>query len=146
MAKPKARKVAARIVRNRNCAAGVCNPQRTQGLKAPAAEGEHTLVTLRGPGVFVAAGISKQGGTSGMTFVNLDIDGKNVTSLSYAAAENWGLNQSNPYGIVLLNAAQVNMLTIGFPTPLRFDRQLKLHVNVQEPGVVQILGNVIHGS
>lgn len=146
MARPKTRKLATTILKNRNCAAGVCSPQRRQGLRAPAAKGEHELVVLRGPGVFVAAQVSKQGGSSGLTFANLDIDGKNVTSLSFAAAENWGLTQSNPYGIVLLKGAHVSTLTIGFPTPLRFDRELRLRVKVQEPGVVQILGNVIYGS
>lgn len=143
MARPRASKL---LLNNRGCATGICNPQRRQGLRAPAGKGEHQLVALRGPGVFVAAQISKQGGSSGLTFANLDIDGKNVTSLSFAAAENWGLTQSNPYGIVLLKGAHVSTLTIGFPTPLRFDRELRLSVKVQEPGVVQILGNVIHGS
>ena len=146
MARPKVSKPASMVLKNRNCAAGICNPQRKQGLRAPAARGEHELVVLRGPGVFVAAQISKQGGSSGLTFANLDIDGKNVTSLSFAAAENWGMKQNNPYGIVLLKGAQISTLTIGFPTPLRFDRELRLSVKVQESGVVQILGNVIHGS
>lgn len=136
----------AKVLKNRDCAAGVCNPQRRQGLRAPAAKGTHDLIVLRGPGVFVAAQISKQGGSSGLTFANLDIDGKNVTSLSFAAAENWGMTQNNPYGIVLLKGVHVSTLTIGFPTPLRFDRELKLSVKVQEPGVVQILGNVIYGA
>lgn len=74
----------------RPCAAGVCDPQRTQGLEAPAPEGDHVLVDLRGPGVFLAAAVSKQGGTSGITFVDLEIDGRNVVNLSFAAAENLG--------------------------------------------------------
>lgn len=146
MATPRTSKPPGQVLRNRNCAASVCNPQRMQGLRAPAAKGEQELVVLRGPGVFVAAQVSKQGGSSGLTFANLDIDGKNVTSLSFTAAENWGMTQSNPYGIVLLKGAHVSTFTIGFPTPLRFDKELRLSVKVQEPGVVQILGNVIHGS
>jgi hypothetical protein len=146
MARPKSSKLASTVLRNRDCAAGVCNPQRKQGLKAPAAKGEHELVNIRGPGVFVAAQISKQGGSTGLTFASLEIDGKNVTSLSFAAAENWGLTQSNPYGIVLLRGAQISTLTVGFPTPLRFERVLRLTVKVQEAGVVQIIGNVIQGS
>ena len=144
MARPKASKLG--IAARRECSAGICNPQRKAGLKAPAAKGEHQLVILRGLGVFVSAQVSKQGGSTGLTFVNLDIDGKNVTSLSFAAAENWGLTQSNPYGIVLLRGAQVSTLTVGFPTPLRFERELRLYVKVQEAGVVQIIGNIIQGS
>jgi len=103
------------------------------------------LVSLEGPGVFVAAEVSKQGGASGLTFVVLDIDGRNVVNLSYAAARNLGLTQQNPFGISLLGSAGLETFTIGWPTPLRFERSLKLSVTVNEAAVVQILGNVIHG-
>ena len=130
---------------SRPCAPGVCDPERTQGLRAPAPQGSHTLVSLSGPGVFVAAEVSKQGGTNGLTFVILDIDGRNVVNISYAAAQNLGLTQHNPFGLALLGSAALKNLTIGWPTPLRFERSLKLSVTVNEAGVVQILGNVIHG-
>ena len=87
------------------CAAGVCDPERTQGLRAPAPVGTHDLVTLNGPGVFLGAAVSKQGGTNDLTFVILDIDGRNVVNLSYAAATNEGLTQQNPYGLVLLHSS-----------------------------------------
>lgn len=129
----------------RTCAAGVCDPRRTQGLRAPAPQGTHVLIDLKGPGVFLGAATSKQGGTNDLTFVILDIDGRNVTNLSFAAARNLGLTQHNPYGLVLMQSALVNTLTVGFPTPLRFGRTLRLSVKVSEPNVVQILANVIHG-
>ena len=129
-----------------NCLTGVCEPQRTQGLKAQAAKGDHVLVTLKGPGLFLGAEVVKQGGDSGITFVILDIDGRNVTNVSYAAAENSGLTQQNPYGLVLLKSSALKNLTIGFPSPLRFQRELKLSVTVNENGVAQILANVIHGK
>jgi hypothetical protein len=47
---------------------------------------------------------------------------------------------------VLLQSALVKTMTIGFPTPLRFARSLRLSVKVSEPTVVQILANVITGS
>jgi hypothetical protein len=127
------------------CAPGVCDPERTQGLKAPAPQGVHVLVSLRGPGVFVAAAVSKQGGASDLTFVNLDIDGRNVTSLSFAAAANFGLLQHNPYGLALMQAT-VKTFTVGFPTPLVYRKSLQLSVQVNEPNVVQVIGNVIHGT
>ena len=130
----------------RTCAVGVCDPRRTQGLKAPAPQGTFLLVNLQGPGVFLGAAISKQGGTNDLTFVILDIDGVNVTNISYAAARNLGLLTQNPFGLVLLQSALVKTLTVGFPTPLRFERSLRLSVKVSEPTVVQILANVIHGS
>lgn len=128
-----------------NCLTGVCDPERTQGLKAPAPKGNHMLVQLKGPGLFLAASVTKQGGGTGFTFVSLDIDGRNMTNISYAAAGNFGLTQQNPYGLVLLKSASLKNLTIGFPSPLRFQRELTLSVNVNETGVVQILASVIHG-
>jgi len=103
------------------------------------------LVNLKGPGLFIAAEVVKQGGSSDLTFVIMDIDGRNVTNISYIAAKNSGLTVQNPYGIVYLPAERLDNLTIGFPTPLRFEKELKLWVKVNEEGVVQILANVIHG-
>jgi len=123
------------------------DPERTQGLKSPASEGVHDLVTLVGEGKFVSAQVSKQGGISDLTFVILDIDGKNVVDISIAALSIIGLTQSNPYGLVLLQSTgSVKTLTIGFPVPLSFKQELKLSVDVREAGVVQILANVIHGK
>jgi len=146
MAKKRSAKRAKQIAAPRACSTGVCDPQRTQGLRAPAPKGNHALVTLEGPGVFLGAAVTKQGGTNDLTFVILDIDGRNVTNLSYAAATNAGLTQQNPYGLVLLHSTALKTVTIGFPAPLRFERKLVLRVTVNEPNVVQILGNVIHGA
>ena len=135
--------------RRGECVIGVCDPQRTQGLRAPAPEGDHVLVNLDGPGTFVSAEVTKQGGAGDITFVILDIDGRNVVNISYAAARNIGLLQQNPFGLVLLETPQtatIKNLTIGFPTPLRYEESLRLTVVVREPGVVQVLANVIHGS
>lgn len=129
-----------------DCLGGICNPERDQGLKAPAPKGKYPLVTLQGPGVFVSAHVSKQGGDNDLTFVILDIDGRNVVNISYAAARNLGFVQSNPYGLVLLQSRLIDNLTIGYPSPLRFERELVLSAHVNEDGVVQILGNVIHGT
>ncbi len=131
--------------RDKNCLLGVCDPQRTQGLRAPAPEGDHVLVNLRGPGVFLGAQVTKQGGPSGITFVILDIDGRNVTNYSFAAAKNAGLTQQNPYGLVYLDSGPLETVTVGFSSPLRFESSLQLKVTVREPDVVQILANVIHG-
>lgn len=135
-----------RPVQTGKCTTGVCNPERTQGLKAPAPKGEYVLVNLKGPGVFLGAQITKQGGSSGLTFVSLDIDGRNVANLSYAAAQNWGLIQPNPYGIVLLGSGGIKTLTIGFPSALRFKTKLTLTAIVNEDGIAQILANIIYGK
>ncbi len=126
----------------------ILSPKRTQGLKAPVAvNSSHTLVSLVGPGKFVCAEITKQGGSNDLTFISLDIDGANVVSVSMAALKNWGLTSNNPYGLVLLqSAAGLKTVTIGFNSPLVFQKELKLKVDVKESGVVQILANVIHGK
>jgi len=127
--------------------ADVRSPERTQGLIVDPSQGAYELVSLKGPGTFVSAQITKQGGTNDLTFVNLDIDGKNVVNVSIAALKNWGLTQNNPYGLVLLQSTgDLKTFTIGFPYPLHFKSELKLSVNVNEDDVVQILTNVIHGK
>jgi hypothetical protein len=103
-------------------------------------------VSLTGPGLFLSANVTKQGGATDLTFVSLDIDGRNVVSLSYAALRNVGLTQANPYGIQFLSGAGVESFAIGWPFPLTFKRSLKLSVTVNEIGVVQIVGNVVRGS
>jgi hypothetical protein len=128
------------------CLGGVCRPRRTQGLKAPVPNGTHSLVNLAGPGVFLAAEITKQGDTNDITFVILDIDGQNVTNISFAALANQGLTQHNPYGLAVFHSAVLKTVTFGFPAPLFFSQSLKLSVTVNEPNVAQIVANVIHGA
>ena len=101
---------------------------------------------MKGPGLFLCAEVVKQGGTPDGSFVILDIDDRNVIDISYGAARVNGLTQQNPYGVVLLQSAGVRNLTIGFPSPLRFRKNLRLSVNVDEDGVQQVHANVIHGS
>ena len=78
--------------------------------------------------------------------MKLDIDGKNVVSQSFAGVEKCGMMQANPSGIVLLKSSALSDLTIGYPSPLRFEREVKLSVKVNEPGIVQIVANVVHGA
>jgi len=148
MAKKQTKKPApaAQQVGTTRCLGGVCNPERTQGLKAPAPTGTHNLVTLTGPGVFLAAEVSKQGGTNDITFLVLDIDGRNVTNISFAALANQGLTQHNPYGLAVFHSAALKTVTIGFPSPLFYRQSLRLSVTVNEPNVAQIVANVIHGA
>jgi hypothetical protein len=127
--------------------ADVQDPERTQGLKAPAPMGKYDLVVLKGGGKFISAAVTKQGGSNDLTFINLDIDGRNVVSISVAALKNTGYASANTYGLVLLQpAGAIKTVTIGFPTPLIFKSDLKLSVEVKESGVTQVLANVIHGK
>jgi hypothetical protein len=142
----KRRQVSKRASSRAACAVGVCDPERTEGLQAPAPNGTYELVTLDGPGIFLGAEVSKQGGDDDLTFVILDIDGRNVTNVSYAAAVNCGLTQQNPYGLMVLQTSGIKTMTIGFPTPLLYKQSLRFAVTVNEDDVVQIVANVIHGG
>ena len=126
----------------------VGNPVRTQGLLTGAGvlEGNHDLVSLKGPGVFLCAEIAKQGGSNDLTFIVLDIDGRNVVNLSVAAMINQGITWNNPYGLAVFQTASLKTVTIGYAVPLKFTKDLKLSVVISESNVVQILGNVITGS
>ena len=128
------------------CIGGMCDPQRIQGLKAPAPRGTYNLINLTGPGLFLAGHVTKQAGATGLSFVRLQIDGRSVVDLSFAAAHNWGLTQQNPYGLVVLGSGGLQTFTFGWPVPLVFKRRLDLSVVVNEVGVVQIVANVIRGS
>ena len=131
----------------KDCTKCVTNPEMTRKLRAPAPRGDYELVTLKGPGKFLSAAISKQGGDTDLTVVELTIDGKYLVSLSIVAAKNLGLTQHNPYGLVLVESARaIKTLTIGFPYPLYFNSELKLKVSVEEEGVAQIVATVIHGK
>ena len=124
------------------------NPVRNQGLVTnPANNSTKELVKLTGPGLFISAELTKQGGNSDLTFVILDIDGKNVVNISIAALFNQGLTSHNSYGIsVFRSVAALDTVTIGFPFPLTFKKNVSLKVTVKETGVVQILANVLTAS
>ncbi|MRG44944.1 hypothetical protein GFS24_07455 [Chitinophaga sp. SYP-B3965] len=126
----------------------VVNPVRNQGLVTNVAvNSTKELVKVKGPGLFLSAEVTKQGGNSDITFVILDIDGQNVVNISIAALFNQGLTSANSYGIsVFRSGASLETVTIGFPYPLTFNKLLSLKVTVNEPGVVQILANVITAS
>ncbi len=126
----------------------VTNPVRTQGLASnPALNSKHDLVVLKGPGLFLSAEVTKQGGNTDLTFIILDIDGKNVVNISVAALFNQGLTTHNSYGIsVFRSSAALETVTIGLPYPLTYQRAMSLSVQVAEAGVVQLLGNVLSAS
>jgi len=123
----------------------VINPKRTQGLITNVASGStHTLVKLKGPGLFLSAAVAKQGGNNDISFVILDIDGQNVVNISIAALINQGLVSDNTYGVMSFkSAAGLDTVTIGWPYPITFQKELLLKVTVNETGVVQIVSNVL---
>src|SRR5262245_18110985 len=74
----------------------ILSPRRVQGLKVnPGTGKKFDLIKLAGPGVFVAAHVTKQGGSNDITQVALFIDGVNVVAITYAAADNIGMDGVN---------------------------------------------------
>ena len=120
----------------------------SSGVSDPMPGELYTLIGINGPGKFVSAYVTKQGGATDVTFVELYLDGRLLTSVSMAALRNWNLTQSNPSGLMLLPGAtvdSVDTMAIGFPFPLSFETDLKLQVRIggSDTGIVQILGRVL---
>lgn len=121
--------------------------RQSEGLiTSPASGTVHNLVSITGSGSFVAARMTKQGGTTDITTVELIIDGQTVVGRTFAALNNWGLTQNNPFGVVLLHGGGVDAVTIGFQQPVKFESSLVLRTNVGESGIVQMIGTVIYGQ
>jgi hypothetical protein len=130
------------------CCPNVRNPRQSEGLVVnPLDPSTHTLVSINGPGKFVSARLTKQGGASGLTFVTLLMDGQVIEGRSIAALKNWAMTQNNPFGVMVgTSPAGIDAVTIGFPQTLEFQNKLELRVQVSEPGVVQMIGTVIAGN
>jgi len=129
--------------------ATVENAHLAEGLiAAPPTDTDHVLVELDGPGCFLSARVIKQGGDSNLTFVTLEVDGQPVMSRSVAALLNWGLVTNSPAGIAVLpGTPSIHTVTVGFPVPLTFQESLVLSVSVgADPGIAQIIGNVVVGD
>ena len=143
----KADKAGATAAIEDKCAGGVCAPYSREGTRPNPANGSDLdLVRQEGPGVFLGDRVTKQGGDSDITYVNLDIDGQSILSMSFSGAATFGLTQHNPFGVTLLRSNSGQTLAFGFPTPLMFRKGLRLNVKVQEPNVVQIIGTVVCGK
>ena len=130
------------------CCTLVRNTRQFEGLVvSPLDPSTHTLVTVNGPGKFVSARLTKQGGASGLTFVTLLLDGQVVEGRSIAALKNWAMTGDNRFGVVVgTSPAGIDAVTIGFPQTLEFKNNLELRVHVAEPGVAQMIGTVIAGN
>jgi len=131
-----------------DCCTLVKNPRQFEGLVVdPLNPSTHTLVSINGPGKFVSARLTKQGGASGLTFVTLLLDGQVIEGRSVIALKNLAMTQNNPFGVMVgTSPAGIDAVTIGFPQTLEFKNKLELRVQVAEAGVVQMIGTVIAGQ
>jgi len=127
--------------------ATISGAKQAEGLITSVLSGSsHDLVSITGSGTFIAARMTKQGGTNDITTVELIIDGQTIVGRTYAALDNWGMTQNNPFGVVLLKGNGVDAVTIGFQQPIKFENSLILRTNVGESGIVQMIGTVIYGD
>ncbi len=106
------------------CMGGVCDRQRVHKLLAPASVGTHPLVSVEGPGVFVAGHVTKARGATGLSFVRLVIDGRVIVDVTFAAARTFVFPIENPYGVLRFASSGIQHLGFGWPVPLVFKRTL----------------------
>jgi hypothetical protein len=132
-----------------DCSSTIKGAIQNEGLVTDPENGsEIELVNITGPGTFVAARLVKQGGGTGLTSVELIIDGETVVGRNIVALKNWAMTQSNPFGVVVFSnqGLGIDTVTIGFSQPISFEENLVLKAAVGEDGVEQIIGTVIHGE
>jgi hypothetical protein len=125
----------------------ILKPKRIQGLVAAPGTGKTiNLITAPGPGVFVAAHVTKQGGTNNICQVALYIDGANVVAVTYAAADNIGLDEQNNSGVKLVNGL-VKCISIQYNEPLYFTKECRIEIKTgTDSGIAQIVANAVIGS
>jgi hypothetical protein len=125
----------------------ILKPRRVQGLAVGPGTGKTiNLIKTTGPGVFVAAHVTKQGGSNNITQVALFIDGVNVVAITFAAADNIGLDEQNNSGIKLVNGL-VKCISIQYNEPLYFKRECRIEIKTgTDSGIAQVVANAVIGS
>jgi|GEM_PF-6259155 len=125
----------------------IISPKRLQGLKAsPARNKKYDLISEKGPGVFVSAIVTKQGGLNDLAQVALYIDGKNVVAITYAGADTFGLDVLNNFGIQLVKGG-VDAISIQFNEPLHFKKEMRIEFSVgSDTGIAQALAVAVVGE
>jgi len=124
----------------------VLGAKRVQGLSvAPGINKVINAIKQKGPGVFVSAFVTKQGGTNDITQVALYIDGVNVVALTYAGADNFGMDEQNNSGIKLVKGT-VDCISIQFNEPLYYAKECKIEINTgSDSGIAQIVAVAVLG-
>ena len=125
----------------------ILQARRVQGLKTSLPTNKKfDLIKVAGPGVFVAAHVSKQGGSNDFSQVALFIDGVNVVATTYAGADNIGLDGVNNSGIKLVKGV-VDCMSIQYNEPLFFQKECRIEISTgSDSGVVQVVANAVIGK
>lgn len=101
--------------------------------------GEGTVVHMLGNGWFRATEVVKRGGSSGNTYVTLELDGESMITTSFATLKNpW--NQLGTHYLVanVRSEGDTDTMTIWYSPELRFTAIAAVRVDVQEDGVQAI--------
>jgi hypothetical protein len=125
----------------------IVGARRVQGLKVnPTTNKKFDLVTVKGPGVFVAGHVTKQGGSNDLSQVALFIDGVNVIAITFAGADTIGMDALNNSGIQLVKGP-VDCMSFSFNEPLFFEKECRVELSTgTDAGIVQALANIVVGA
>jgi len=125
----------------------ILQPRRVQGLKTNLPTNKKfDLINQAGPGVFVCAEVTKQGGSNDLAQVALFIDGVNVVAITYAAASNVGLGEQNNFGVKLVKGV-VDNISIQYNEPLHFKKECRIEISTgSDAGIVQVVANAVIGA
>ena len=119
-------------------------------VSSPAIDTKNDLVTLTGPGTFIAARLAIGGSsdTRKSTIGELVIDGRIIFQESFREIELQGLREFNYFGVVGNDGGTVgsSTISIGFPQPVKFESSLVLSATAKTTGVTLISATVIYGE
>ncbi|MGH6630323.1 MAG: hypothetical protein ACREB3_11390, partial [Burkholderiales bacterium] len=102
----------------------------------PSLAGQTPSMNILGGGWFRAAEVVKRGGSSGDTYVTLELDGEPMISVSFANLKNPWMQLGTPYIVVNVRSeADADILTIWYSPELKFRAFAVLRVDVHEDGV-----------
>ena len=125
----------------------ILSPRRVQGLRAsPTRNKTFDLIKEKGPGVFVSAIVTKQGGLNDLSQVALYIDSKNVVAITYAGADTFGLDALNNFGVQLVKGG-VDAISIQFNEPIFYKKEMRIEFSVgNDIGIAQVLAIAVVGE
>lgn len=124
----------------------VISQRHTAGyIGNPILDNVYLMANAFGPGLFLSASINQRGGNRDLIWVIQEIDGQQFVSVYMGALNVFGLNTHNGYGLMLLRGSTgTRTMTIDWPYPITFQRNLNLKVVSAELGVQEFLTDVVY--
>ncbi len=128
--------------------ADVARPTNHRQLIVSPTLGEHMIARVRGPGVFVAGSVVGQGIDFSAVGVYVEIDGRTVMQSSLSAGSA-SLGEQTNSGVGVVYDSQLGgraRASFGVAEPLRFERELRVYVRVEEGIPSRVFGDVLTGD